>query len=86
MSFFNMVYNDQELSSRAKIVCIYLHDRANKEGQSWYAIGTIAKDLNLSRSTVKRAIQDLIRLGWVEKRARYRENGGCTSNLYKLLR
>ena len=77
MSFFNAVYGDQELSPRAKMVCLYLHDRANKDGESWYAIGSIARDLNLSRSTVKRAIQDLLRLGWIEKRPRYRENGGC---------
>ena len=86
MSFFNAVYGDQELSPRAKMVCLYLHDRANKDGESWYAIGSIARDLNLSRSTVKRAIQDLLRLGWIEQLPRYRENGGCTSNLYRLLK
>ena len=63
MSFFNAEYGDQELSSRAKMVCLYLHDRANKDGESWYAIDSIARDLHLSRSTVKRAIQDLLRLG-----------------------
>ena len=56
MSLFNAVYGDQELSPRAKMVCLYLHDRANKDGESWYAIGSIARDLHLSRSTVKRAI------------------------------
>jgi len=63
VSFFNAVYGDQELSPRAKMVCLYLHDRANKDGESWYAIDSIARDLHLSRSTVKRAIQDLLRLG-----------------------
>ena len=63
MSFFNAVYGDQELSPRAKMVCLYLHDRANKDGESWYAIDSIARNLHLSRSTVKRAIQDLLRLG-----------------------
>ena len=86
MSFFNAVYGDQELSSRAKMVCLYLHDRANKDGESWYAIGSIARDLHLSRSTVNRAIQDLLRLGWIEKQPRYRKNGGCTSNLYRILK
>lgn len=86
MSFFNEVYGDRELSARAKTVCLYLHDRANREGESWYAIGTIAKDLSLSRSTVKRALGDLIRLGRVEKQPRYRRNGGQTSNLYRLVR
>ena len=86
MSFFNAEYGDQELEARAKMVCLYLHDRANKDGESWYAIGSIARDLHLSRSTVKRAIQDLLRLGWIEKWPRYRENGGCTSNLYRILK
>ena len=63
MSFFNAEYGDQELEARAKMVCLYLHDRANKDGESWYAIDSIARNLHLSRSTVKRAIQDLLRLG-----------------------
>lgn len=64
---------------------MYLHDRANKDGESWYAINTMAKDLSLSRSTIKRALAELIRQGRVEKRARYRKNGGHTSNLCKVL-
>ena len=78
MSFFNEVYGDRELSARAKTVCLYLHDRANREGESWYAINTIASDLGLSRSTVKRALGDLVRQGRVEKKPRYRKNSGCT--------
>ena len=35
-----------------------------------------ASDLALSRSTVKRALSDLVRLGRVEIQPRYRENGG----------
>ena len=49
-------------------------------------VGVIAADLSLSRSTVKRALSDLIRLDRVEKQPRYRENGGQTSNLYRLLK
>ena len=84
MSYFSTVYADPDLSAKAKQVLVYLHDRANKDGESWYAIGTIAADLSLSRSTVKRALSDLVRLGRVEKQPRYRENGGQTSNLYRL--
>ena len=69
---------------RQRVTALYLHDRANGEGESWYAIGTIAADLALSRSTVKRALSDLVRLGRVEIQPRYRENGGQTSNLYRL--
>ena len=85
MSYFSEIYGDPELSARAKQVLVYLHDRANQDGESWYAIGTMAKDLSLSRSTIKRALAELIRQGWVEKRARYRENGGYSSNLYQLV-
>ena len=84
MSYFNEVYNDPELSAKAKQVLVYLHDRANQDGESWYAIGTMAKELSLSRSTIKRALAELIRQGRVEKQARFRENGGCTSNDYRV--
>ena len=63
---------------------VYLHDRANNDGESWYAINTMAKDLSLSRSTIKLALAELIRQGRVEKQVRFRENGGCSSNYYQL--
>lgn len=84
MSYFSEIYGDPELSARAKQVLVYLHDRANKDGESWYAIATMAKDLSLSRSTIKRALAELIRQGRVEKQVRFRENGGCSSNYYQL--
>lgn len=44
----------------------------------------MAKDLSLSRSTIKRALTELIRQGRVEKQARFRESGGITSNCYRV--
>ena len=58
MSYFNEIYGDPELSGKAKMVLLYLHDRSNQKGESWYAINTIAKDLCLSRSSVKRENQE----------------------------
>ena len=49
-----------------------------------YRLQTIARDLKLSRSTVKRALRDLEQTGYLEKQKRYRKNGSCTSNLYTL--
>ena len=40
-----------ELPHRAVTVYIYLHDRANKKGECWPAIPTIATELKLSQST-----------------------------------
>ena len=82
MSYFDSVYHDQELSPRGKMVLLYLRDRANRKGESWYAIGTIAADLSLSRSTVKRALHDLEQHGYLKKASRQRANGSSTSNLY----
>lgn len=84
MSYFNDIYGDAELSSKAKMVLLYLHDRANEKGESWYAIETIARELSISRSSVKRALNELLNLRKIKKQTRFRKNGGCTSNWYQL--
>ena len=61
---------------------MYLKDRADSEGRCWPAIRTIALELGLSRSTVKRALHDLERHGYLKKASRQRANGSSTSNLY----
>ena len=55
-----------ELPHRAVSIYIYLADRANKEGECWPSIPTIARDLKLSQSTVRRALKDLRREGLIE--------------------
>mgnify|MGYP002627463529 CR=1 FL=1 len=85
MPFYNRIYHCEEMSHRAKVVYIYLKDHADKNGTCWPGIKTIAKDLKISVSTVKRALNDLYSLGLVSKKSRWRENGSHTSNLYTLL-
>ena len=48
-------------------------------------IGTIARDLGLSPSTIKRALKDLEEKGYLKREIRHRENGGVTSNRYTIL-
>ena len=86
MSYYSEIYGDPELSAKAKQVLVYLHDRANRDGESWYAINTMAKDLSLSRSTIKRALAELIRRDLMAKHTRQRKNGSCTSNIYTIKR
>ena len=81
-SFRNIYSSD--LSHRARSVYMYLKDRADKDGKCWPAIKTIARELGLSCSTVKRALDDLYKAGLLTKEARWRENGGLTSNLYRI--
>ena len=82
MSYFDSIYADTRLPPRAVSVYMYLKDRSNSAGSCWPGIKTIAKDLNLSRSTVKRALADLERRGYLQRILRYRDNGSSTSNLY----
>jgi len=81
MGYFTSLYAS-ELPHRAVAVYMYLRDRADKDGKCYPAIGTIARELKLSRSTVKRAVEDLEKAGYLRKENRWRENGGKSSNMY----
>jgi len=83
MGYFESLYAS-ELPHRAVAVYMYLRDRADRDGKCYPAIGTIAAELKLSRSTVKRAIADLEKSGYLCKELRWRENGGKSSNMYFL--
>ena len=83
MTNFRNIYSS-DLSHRARSVYMYLKDRADKDDKCWPAIKTIAKELGLSSSTVKRALDELCQAGLLTKESRWRENCGRTSNLYRL--
>ena len=74
-----------EIPHRAISVYIYLDDRANSNRECWPAIPTIAKELKLSQTTVRRAIRDLCKAGLIVTKQRYRTKGGKSSLLFKLL-
>ena len=66
------------------VVYLYLANRANRSGECWPAIPTIAQELKLSQATVRRAIRDLEREDLLKTVQRYRPNGGKSSLLYSL--
>lgn len=80
--FRNIYHSD--LSHRARAVYMYLSDWADNNGQCWPAIKTIAVELGMSRSIVKRALDDLCKAGLLCKDPRWRENGSLSSNLYRI--
>ena len=88
MGFFYSLYQS-DLPSRAVNVYRYLKDRANKQGQCFPSVSTIAKNLHISDSTVKRALNDLERAGYIKRENRFRtydkKTYGKTSNLYTIL-
>ena len=84
MGYFEKIYQS-DLSHRARVVYMYLKDRTDQEGKCWPGIRTIAAELHLSRSTVKRALDELCKADLIAKEHRWRENGSLTSNLYRVL-
>ncbi|MDE7430828.1 MAG: helix-turn-helix domain-containing protein [Lachnospiraceae bacterium] len=85
MAYDRRIY-ETDLPHRAIAVYLYLQDRADKEGTCYPAIGTIARELHLSVSTVKRAIHDLEGSGFIRKKQRWRENGGRSSLLFEIIK
>ena len=85
MSRLTYLYR-MDLPHRAVAVYTYLHDRADKNGECWPSVPTIAKEIKLSPATVRRAIKDLRKAGLIETEQRYREYGGKSSLLYILHR
>ncbi len=85
MGRFDFLYK-MDLQHRAVAVYIYLADRANRDGECWPAIHTIARVLKLSQSTVRRALQDLREAELLETNQRYRAKGGKSSLLFRLKR
>lgn len=75
---------ERNLSSKAVSVFVYLCDKANKHGECYPAVRTVANDLHISRSTVFRAIKELESAGLLTRQHRRRTHGGMSSNLYKI--
>ena len=84
MGKHDFLYQNHDLSHRALAVYLYLEDRANKEGECWPSMKRMAKELKLSQSTIRRALQDLKEAKLVATRQRYRPNGGKSSLCYKI--
>lgn len=83
MSRLTVLYQ-MDLPHRAVAVYTYLYDRANKNGECWLSVKTIAGDIKLSTATVRRVIKDLKKAGLIKTEQRYREKGGKSTLLFRL--
>ena len=72
------------VSHRARTVYCYLCDRANRKGQCWPTVMTIALDLNISTRTVYRALKDLEKDGFIRRQKQFIKRGEPAQNLYSL--
>ncbi|WP_029421813.1 helix-turn-helix domain-containing protein [Alicyclobacillus macrosporangiidus] len=83
--FPNKIY-DTQVSGYAKAVYIYLCRRADSEGQSFPGYGTMADEVGFSKSTIRRAVDELIDAGLLTKEMRGRkESGEFYPNLYTVI-
>ena len=85
MNWNERLYEEEQLSRRAKLVYLYLSDRCDCERKAWPSVRRIARDISVSEKTVRRAIRDLEKAGMIRKEHAYRENGSFSSNRYYLL-
>ena len=74
-----------DLPNRAIAVYLYLRGRANREGVCWPAIPTIARELKMSESTIRRALRDLVQEGFLVVEKRKRSSGADSSNKYRVV-
>lgn len=70
---------------RARVVYRYLYDHCDHEHKAWPSVKTMVEDLLISESSIRRAMKDLEDVGLIRKEYTFRENGGCSSNLYYLI-
>ena len=81
MKSYEEIFRD-DLSFSAQSIYRYLRYRQGQNKNSHPSHRRIAEDTKCSVSTVKRAIDELIKAGHIEKINRRRANGSKTSNVY----
>jgi len=75
---------DVHLPSSTRFVLMMLADFANEDDEAWPNYATLEHYTGLNRSTVIRAVNELVERGLLERITRYRESGSQTSNTYRL--
>lgn len=74
----------QNLSPTPKLVLMALADAANEQGICWPSVSTVAAKCCVSARTVRRVMQKLADRGLIVSEQRYRKDGSCSSNRYRL--
>mgnify|MGYP000208225654 FL=1 len=76
-----------ELKPRARLVLQVLVLHCNKEGECFPSIKTIAAKCGYGVSTVKRALDELVKAGYIVKQARFdeRRTADRQQSLYLML-
>jgi len=74
----------QALKPVPKLVLMALDDAADDQGICWPSVATLASKVGVSTRTVRRVMQELISGKLLAAEQRYRSDGSCSSNRYRL--
>lgn len=75
---------NSEINRDDKFLLLALADHANDDGECYPSLSRIQKKCFFSRQGVLNSMGRIIKIGYVSKNKRKRENGSNTSNLYRL--
>ncbi len=81
----NIVLEDQALGPVDILVYLALAKHADPEGTCWPSMATISRVARICRSKVFETIKHLEARGYLKRTARFRPDGGVTSNVYHLM-
>lgn len=81
MREYERIFHD-DVSFKAQSIYRYLRYRQGQNQDCYPTYKTIAQDNKCSVSTVKRATNELVRKGYIEKINQRRSNGSKTANRY----
>ena len=81
----NIVLEDLTLGSVDLLVYLALAKHADSDGVCWPSLPSIAKLARVHRSSVSAALKRLETRGYLTRTARFRPDGGVTSNVYQLM-
>jgi len=81
----NFILEDQALGPVDILVYLAVAKHADGEGTCWPSMATIAKLARCARETVARSLKHLEAQGYLKRTARFRPDGGVTSNVYQLM-
>lgn len=79
----DIVLENKKISGYAKMVFVILCKFANNDTQECFpSFQTLSDETGFSKNTVLKGMNELIEVGFVEKKAQYTINGKQKSNLY----
>lgn len=81
----DFLYNDQLDTCQQKLIYIYLGKFADAKQQCFPTIRKLSEVANICISKVKYTLNELREKGMIDKKNRWRDDGGKSSNLYTLL-